>query len=534
VVSPPETDWKGDDFLYISGFRRSGHQNAQYYLPCGKIAPHRCNHTHINRTATRPSTTLTRYQAMLLIPFDRAVDWSRPPVVTIGLIVINVLLFFVWQGHEDQALARAMTYYQDSGLEKQEVRYYKQYLKEQGDRKADADRSAASVFWSIQTDSGFRQRIDDRRLIAENDPGYTDWVRNRDRLDALLQHVTFLEYGLKPADFTVLSLFSHMFLHAGISHLLGNMFFLFAVGFLVERTIGAWVFLACYLLGGLGSAGLDMLISPERLVPGIGASGAIAGLMGLYAVLYWTRPVRFFYFVVVYFDYVRLPAIVLLPLWIGNELYQIGIHGNSGVNYVAHLGGLCSGALIGLLVRRSLPSFSLEHLDREDQEARFEQSLDQARDLSKQLDYNKALPLLRRLHQEQPQHHETLCLLQQCERLHPDSEDYHRINHEILGLNSKDPANRALVLETFKDYAAHARPKPRLNAGLICRMAPLLIDSGELAQGRPLFRTLLRHQWPCPDATGTLTRLIQALEQRGEDAEAAAYQALLTNVKERR
>jgi len=470
---------------------------------------------------------------MLLIPFDRAIDWSHPPIVTIGLIVVNVLLFFVWQGHEDQALARAMTFYQDSGLEKQEARYYKQYLEKQGDRKADADRSAAPVFWSIQTDSGFRQQIDDRRLIPQNDPGYSDWVRNRDRLDTLLQQVTFLEYGLKPADFSVLSLFSHMFLHAGISHLLGNMFFLFAVGFLVERTIGGWVFLACYLVGGLGSAGLDLLISPDRLVPGIGASGAIAGLMGLYAVLYWTRPVRFFYFVVVYFDYVRLPAITLLPLWIGNELYQIGVHGDSGVNYVAHLGGLCSGALIGSVVRRGLPSFSMEHLDREDQETRFEQSLEQARDLSRQLDYRKALPLLRQLHQDQPQHRETLCLLQQCERLHPDSEDYHRINHEILTLDTSVPTNRELVLETFKDYAAHARPKPRLNAGLICRLAPLLIDSGELAQGRPLFRTLLKHRWPCPNAAEVLPRLIQALEQCGEDTEAAPYRALLTTIQQR-
>jgi membrane associated rhomboid family serine protease len=470
---------------------------------------------------------------MLLIPFDRAIDWSRPPVVTITLIVINVLLFFAWQGNEEQALTRAMTYYQDSGLAKQEAPYFKKYLKQQGDSRAKAKESASAWFWAIQTNPGFRQRIDDQRLIPATDPAYADWVRNRDQLDELLSRVTFVEYGLKPGDFSVTSLFAHMFLHAGISHLLGNMFFLFAVGFLVERTIGGWSFLACYLLGGLGSAGLDMLIAPDRLIPGIGASGAIAGLMGLYAVLYWTRPVRFFYFVLVYFDYVRLPAITLLPLWIANELYQIGIHGDSGINYVAHLGGLCSGALVGLLVRRSLPSFSLEHLDHEDEAARFEQTLEQARGLSRQMDYKKALPLLRRLHQEQPQQRETLCLLQQCERLHPGSEDYHRINHEILALDARDPANRGLMLETFNDYIAHARPKPRLNAALICRLVPLLIDSGQLQQGRPLFRTLLKHQWPCPDAVFTLTRLIQALEQRGEEAETTAYRALLTTVRER-
>lgn len=105
--------------------------------------------------------------------------------------------------------------------------------------------------------------------------------------------------------------------------------------------------IAITTIGGLASVGFYWLVATPSLVPGIGASGAIAGLMGMYTVLYWTRPMRFFYFILVYFDYVRLPAIVLLPLWIGSQLVQMALDGDSQINYLAHLGGLLGGALIG-------------------------------------------------------------------------------------------------------------------------------------------------------------------------------------------
>ena len=463
---------------------------------------------------------------MLLIPFDRAIDWSRPPLMTISLILINVLLFFAWQGNEDQALSDALNYYQKSGLAEIEASAYPQWQQRQ-----DVTPGDDTDFWTIQTDPEFLQQMEAGLVLAHNSDQFAEWQRHRQRLDALLEKVTFLEYGFKTGDPDLASLFAHMFLHADLGHLLGNMFFLFAVGFLVESTIGPLLFLGCYLLGGLGSVGLDMLLSPNQMIPGIGASGAIAGLMGMYAVLFWTRRVRFFYFLLVYFDYVKLPAIVLLPLWIANELYQIWQYGDSGINYIAHLGGLCSGALLGLAVRRWAPSFSLEVFENADRAQQHEQQLQQARQLCREMDYRKALPLLRRMYADDPAQCETLYLYQQALRPDPSSEEYHRINRAILSLPDNDAAQRTLLLETLADYVAHAKPAPQLNQQLACRLAPLLIKAGELETGKRLFRTLLKHGWPCADAHATVSRLVDQLQRAQQADEALRYQQLLNNLK---
>ncbi|MDZ7748084.1 MAG: rhomboid family intramembrane serine protease [Halofilum sp. (in: g-proteobacteria)] len=87
-------------------------------------------------------------------------------------------------------------------------------------------------------------------------------------------------------------------------------------------------------------------------MPLVGASGAVAGLMGLCGVLYGRRPIRFFYFIGVYADYVKAPALVLLGLWLGKEVFQFLRYSElSNVAYTAHIGGLLTGAAAGAAVR---------------------------------------------------------------------------------------------------------------------------------------------------------------------------------------
>ena len=147
------------------------------------------------------------------------------------------------------------------------------------------------------------------------------------------------------------------------------------------------------------------------------------------------------------------------------------------------------------------------------------------------MDYNKALPLLRRLYADAPGQRETSCLYQQALRLDPSTDEYHRVNRAILSLPDDNAGNRALILETLTDYVAHARPAPRLNQQLACRLAPLLIDAGELKSGQRLFRTLLKHRWPCPNARTTVTRLIDELQRTQQPEEAARFQQLLKNLE---
>ncbi len=407
---------------------------------------------------------------MLLIPFDRQIDWRRPPLVTLLLVLANVLCFVFWQAGEERALARAMAHYKSSGLVEIEYPHFAVYLRAQG--RADelpslveAQAHPERLYFAMLAEDGFMQRLNDGRVIRPLDGDFPVWQRERARLLELLDEVAFVAYGWKGGAPDLPSLFAHMFLHADLIHLLGNLFFLIAIGFLVEQVLGGPVFLLCYLLGGLGSAALDMSLSPNNLIPGIGASGAISGIMGMYAVLYWNRSVRVFVFLFVYFDYLRVPAIALLPVWLGNELYQLWRYPDSNINFVAHLGGLVSGALIAWAVRDTR-WFDQGQFDQSDRAEDFASRLQTARERCARQDFKAALPLLRVLHAERPDDAQVLYHLFLAERLYPDSDRFHDVSLRILRLPLHEPATIDMVHEVFFAYLRLAKPRARLKRDL--------------------------------------------------------------------
>ncbi|MBV9279584.1 MAG: rhomboid family intramembrane serine protease [Chloroflexi bacterium] len=176
----------------------------------------------------------------------------------------------------------------------------------------------------------------------------------------------FLDYSLVPCEYTHhcaayagtphpfwLTLFSSMFMHAGWAHILGNMLFLFVFGNHVERSMGHWRYLAFYFLCGLGASALEIATAINSNVPGLGASGAIAGVLGGFLVLYPTArigsliPIGFIYFPF------RIPAWAFIGLWFLYQLVNGAAALNStaasaagGVAYWAHVGGFITGVLL--------------------------------------------------------------------------------------------------------------------------------------------------------------------------------------------
>ena len=163
--------------------------------------------------------------------------------------------------------------------------------------------------------------------------------------------------GEAPADLapTWLTLLTSMFMHGGLLHLGGNMLFLWIFGNNIEDSMGPLRFVAFYLLGGLVALLAQTVIDPNAAVPTIGASGAVAAVLGGYALLYPRARVVTVIFIVIFFTIVTLPALLVLGLWFllqalsgAGELVQpVGEGG--GVAYFAHIGGFVFGlALIRL------------------------------------------------------------------------------------------------------------------------------------------------------------------------------------------
>jgi membrane associated rhomboid family serine protease len=151
-------------------------------------------------------------------------------------------------------------------------------------------------------------------------------------------------YGFNPTTFgfsTFYTLFTSMFLHASLFHLLGNMYFLWVLGDNVEDHLGSIPFLLLYLFCGLAGHFLFALLASQINLPSVGASGAIAGLMGAY--LYLFPHARFL--LIIFFVPFQITVLWMAGAWIFFEVLGFLLYGIKGVNYLAHIGGFVTGLL---------------------------------------------------------------------------------------------------------------------------------------------------------------------------------------------
>ncbi len=158
-------------------------------------------------------------------------------------------------------------------------------------------------------------------------------------------------YGVVPAYFEWPTLITSMFLHGGWMHVIGNMWYLWIFGDNVEDSLGHGRFIVFYLLCGIVAAFGQILIQPDSTLPTIGASGAIAGVMGAYFVLYPQSRVLTLLPLIIIWEIVELPAIVLLGFWFLMQLFSAGTiamtasTGGGGVAFMAHVAGFLFGVV---------------------------------------------------------------------------------------------------------------------------------------------------------------------------------------------
>ena len=158
---------------------------------------------------------------------------------------------------------------------------------------------------------------------------------------------------------TWLTILTSMFMHGGLLHIIGTMLFLWIFGNNIEDSMGRFRFVAFYLLGGLAAVLAQTIIDPNSTIPTIGASGAVAAVLGAYALLYPRARVVTLIFIIIIFTVLELPALLVLGLWFllqvfygAAELSQ-PVGGGGGVAYFAHIGGFLFGlALIKLFANR--------------------------------------------------------------------------------------------------------------------------------------------------------------------------------------
>jgi membrane associated rhomboid family serine protease len=169
------------------------------------------------------------------------------------------------------------------------------------------------------------------------------------------------EIALIPANVTagfdlgdLTAIFTSMFLHAGLSHLLGNMIYLWIFGDNVEDRIGHFWYLVFYLAGGIVAAFAHVALNPNSVIPTVGASGAIAAVLGAYLILFPQVKVLTFVPIGFFLRLTLLPASLLLGFWfvlqLFNGLLTLGLADMGGTAFWAHIGGFVFGVLVAWLI----------------------------------------------------------------------------------------------------------------------------------------------------------------------------------------
>jgi membrane associated rhomboid family serine protease len=148
----------------------------------------------------------------------------------------------------------------------------------------------------------------------------------------------------------VLDFITTMFLHGGWMHLLGNMLYLWIFGNNIEDILGRVRFILFYLLCGIVASLVQVLVNTDAAVPIIGASGAVAGVLGAYLVLFPNTRIQSLVFVFYFVRLIEIPAIIVLGLWFVlqffNGLASVGMQQMGGVAYFAHVGGFVAGIIL--------------------------------------------------------------------------------------------------------------------------------------------------------------------------------------------
>jgi membrane associated rhomboid family serine protease len=279
-----------------------------------------------------------------VIPLKDNLPTSRLPVVTIALIAINVL-FFIWQltfpAEPDlSAPPLSLSAIDQSSLEYGAIPY----------RITNPSEDPGCAIGAVG-DTG------EAGVVCQGLPEYAE-AEARGEANPDLRPIPLVQAAWW------VTLFTSMFMHGGILHIAGNMLFLWVFGNNIEDSMGRGRFVGFYLLAGLVAVYSQAVLDLDSTTPTIGASGAVAGVLGAYALLHPRARVITLIIIIFFVTLVEIPALVLLSIWFVLQfLPAVGqvatpeVGGGEGIAYFAHVGGFLFGlAAIRLFARRARDS----------------------------------------------------------------------------------------------------------------------------------------------------------------------------------
>ncbi len=471
---------------------------------------------------------------MLVVPVTHKINWKKPPVVTIGIILIAAFVFFVIQRDDHFHSVQAENFYFDSGLAQIELPRYLTYLNgktgniQPDPAKLDKDQAFA-YHMELESDFDFLEKLNSDRIITPSAPEFADWKSQRTEYENIRSKSISYTYGFKPAGFQPaffqpITLVTSLFLHGSTGHLIGNMIFLWLVGCILEAGCGKRFYPVLFLVTGICANLFFKLVYFNSTIPLIGASGAIAGLMGAFAVLFGRDKIKVFYSMGFFFNYLTIRGIYLFILWMGIELIQLFWVGRSNIAYVAHIGGLLAGGCSALILLK-IPNAVDRTLFKGAIKDTITPMIEAALGKISKLDIEGGKKMLEQAREKDPENIQALALLFQMHKRHPDTKAFADLSETLLAALIKN-REYGQAHDRFKEYQSAVRVI-RLSPGLLVRLCFAFCDLGHPDPAGKIIINLIKKDKTIPGLSAALYKVSLAFKQKGNNENCKKCQAYI-------
>jgi membrane associated rhomboid family serine protease len=375
----------------------------------------------------------------------------RWPLVTLALIAINTVVFLFTTGaidNEAPQLGEVKSHILILAALHPELK-----LQTQSQQLVDGFKESHPADWKrVQDpyrdilnayDAKIKMMEDTSKLQAEMDSLNDQFVK--------LSAVSITQqYAFVPANPAPISYLTANFLHGGWLHLIGNMWFLWLAGFVLEDVWGRWLYSVFYLIAGAAALQLYAWSNPGSITPTLGASGAVAALMGAFLVRFPKMKIEMAW--IFFFKLYRFKAAAywLLPLWLGSEIFYGSLFGStSGVAHWAHVGGFIFGAVAALAIQHSGIEQKANQAIEEKLSWNTDPELEQASSMMEHGQLTEALPLLTSYVVAKPNSLDAWTMLRQLHQRQNNTKEYLDAIVKTCALHLKAHEIEA----AFQDYA---------------------------------------------------------------------------------
>jgi membrane associated rhomboid family serine protease len=454
---------------------------------------------------------------------------QRLPWVTFVLMGICVLAY-LYTGflapNDDEKLGQKL----DEFFEYYSARAYLEMPPEMGQFLSEDDRETIGVM---------KESVDPT-LLDPDDVKEEQQTLNRMALEILdtLNSNPLRKWGYVPNDPKFITIFTCIFFHEGFWHLFGNMLFLFLAGCAIEDLWGRPLFLGFYLLSGVAATLTHDLKFPSSAIPIIGASGAIAGLMGAFLVRLARTKIRLFYFIWVFRIWTgtfEAPAFIMLPLWFLQQIFYAMISNESaGVAFWAHIGGFAFGAVFAfgmdmLKIEQKYIAPSIEKKVSLVQNPLFLQAVDMA----EKGEHAEALVALQKVVRQEPNHMDAYLEMRHIYEVAGDAKGFTAASAGILdaALRSRDPE----MVQGNLDHYTHSQLRLPLPPKTLLGVAAFHEENNDEHNAIVMYEDLLEAYPDDPLAMKACSKMARVCfeklndRERGEKAFWRAYQHPLAN-----